>query len=97
MTALHRQFIELSKPPKEGFKPDIYHSDNYMSEMNMLLFRKIEELTLHLIEQNKIIEQLQEEGPERFGISPDSSGKKIEELSLYALELRREYKIQKRN
>jgi hypothetical protein len=53
-----------------------------LGEMNMLLLRKIEELTLHLIEQNKFIEQLKEERR----VSPDPSGKKIEKLTLYVIE-----------
>ena len=67
-----------------------------VSEMNMLLLRKIEELTLHLIEQNKIIAQLQEERPESLGISSRSigtSGKKIEELTLHAIEQNKKMEV----
>jgi hypothetical protein len=53
-----------------------------LGEMNMLLLRKIEELTLHLIEQNKIIAELKERS-----VSPDPSKKKIEELTLYQIEM----------
>jgi hypothetical protein len=49
--------------------------------MNMLLLRKIEELTLHLIEQNKLIDKLQ-----ASHTSPDESGKKVEELTLHILQ-----------
>jgi hypothetical protein len=56
-----------------------------LGEMNMLLLRKIEELTLHLIEQNKTIAELKERS-----VSPDPSGKKIEELTLYVIELKKE-------
>jgi hypothetical protein len=58
-----------------------------LGEMNMLLLRKIEELTLHLIEQNKIIAELKERS-----VSPDPSGKKIEELTLYVIEIKKENK-----
>ena len=60
-----------------------------VSEMNMLLLRKIEELTLHLIEQNKIIAQLQEE----HRVSPDTSGKQIDELTLHIIN--QEQKLEK--
>jgi hypothetical protein len=57
-----------------------------LSEMNMILLRKIEELTLYVIEQNKIITQLREEQNVSRGIS----GKKVEELMLYMIELKTE-------
>ena len=60
-----------------------------VSGMNMILLRKIEELTLHLIEQNKIIAQLQEE----HRASPDPSGKKIEELTLYQIRANEKIKM----
>jgi hypothetical protein len=61
-----------------------------LGEMNMLLLRKIEELTLYLIEQNKFIEQLKEERR----VSPDPSGKKIEELTLYVIEQNKKIELQ---
>src|SRR6185295_6708419 len=56
-----------------------------LGEMNMLLLRKIEELTLYLLEQNKLIADLKARSA-----SPDPSGKKIEELTLYVIELKKE-------
>jgi hypothetical protein len=50
-----------------------------LKEMNLLLLKKVEELTLHLIEQNKLIVQLKEQG----SVSPDASEKKVEELMLH--------------
>jgi hypothetical protein len=52
-----------------------------LGEMNMLLLRKIEELTLYILNQNKEIEKLKERS-----VSPDASGKKVEELTLYILQ-----------
>jgi hypothetical protein len=52
-----------------------------LGEMNMLLLRKIEELTLYIINQDKQIAELKERS-----VSPDVSGKKIEELTLYVIE-----------
>jgi hypothetical protein len=51
-----------------------------LSEMNMLLLRKIEELTLHLIDQNKLIDKLQFAHD-----SADASAKKMEELTLHII------------
>jgi hypothetical protein len=62
-----------------------------LGEMNMLLLRKIEELTLHLIEQNKMMAELKERS-----VSPDPSGKKIEELTLYVIELKKRDEVQQR-
>jgi len=56
-----------------------------LSEMNMLLLRKIEELTLYVIDQNKEIDELK-----KRSVSPDASGKKVEELTLYMIELKKE-------
>jgi hypothetical protein len=56
-----------------------------LSEMNMLLLRKIEELALHLIEQKKLIDKLQ-----ASHTSPYESGKKVEELTLHVIELKKE-------
>jgi hypothetical protein len=53
-----------------------------LGEMNMLLLRKIEELTLYIIEQNIKIDKL-----EQRSVSPDFSEKKIEELTLYTIEI----------
>jgi hypothetical protein len=53
-----------------------------LGEMNMLLLRKIEELTLHLIDQNKLVWQLKEDGR----VSADASAKKVEELTLHLIE-----------
>jgi hypothetical protein len=53
-----------------------------LGEMNMLLLKKVEELTLYLIEQNKFIAQLKEERR----VSSDPLGKRIEELMLYILK-----------
>jgi hypothetical protein len=55
-----------------------------VSEMNMILLRKIEELTLHVIEQNKLINQLQQNA------SLDPSGKKVEELTLHIIDQKKE-------
>jgi hypothetical protein len=60
-----------------------------LSEMNMILLRKIEELTLHVIEQNKQISKLKEER----NPSPDLSGKKVEELTLIMIELKSNNKL----
>jgi hypothetical protein len=56
-----------------------------LSEMNMLLLRKVEELTLHLIDQNKLIDKLQSAHD-----SADASAKKVEELTLHLIEIRKE-------
>lgn len=56
-----------------------------LKEMNLLLLRKIEELTLHLIEQNKEIVLLKQ-----HNASPDLSGKKVEELTLHLIEMRKQ-------
>jgi hypothetical protein len=52
-----------------------------LKEMNLLLLRKVEELTLHLIEQEKKIDELS-----KRSVSPDPSGKKVEELTLHLVE-----------
>jgi hypothetical protein len=62
-----------------------------LSEMNMLLLRKIEELTLHLIEQKKLVEKFQ-----ASQISADASAKKVEELTLHVIEQDREMKLLKK-
>jgi hypothetical protein len=61
-----------------------------LKEMNLILLRKIEELTLHLIEQNKLIMQLKDQG----SASPDPSAKKVEELTLHLIEMKKENDIQ---
>jgi hypothetical protein len=53
-----------------------------LKEMNLLLLRKIEELTLHLIEQNKQLAQVKEESR----VSADASAKKVEELTLCLID-----------
>jgi hypothetical protein len=53
-----------------------------LKEMNLILLRKIEELTLHVIDQSKLINELQNERKQ----SPDVSGKKVEELTLHLIE-----------
>ena len=53
-----------------------------LGDMNMLLLKKIEELTLHAIEQNKLISQQQ--------IANSQRQNKIEELTLYTLEQEQE-------
>lgn len=58
-----------------------------LNEMNVILLRKVEELTLYLIEQNKIIAELKERS-----VSPDPSGKKVEELTLHLIEMQKEIK-----
>ena len=63
-----------------------------LGEMNMLLLRKIEELTLYILDQNKEIEKLKERS-----VSPDASGKKVEELTLYVIELKKEVAELKEN
>lgn len=57
-----------------------------LKEMNLLLLKKIEEMTMHLIEQNKQLTQLKEESR----VSVDSSAKMTEELTIhiYILEQR---------
>ena len=60
-----------------------------LGDMNMLLLKKIEELTLYILEQNKKLEKLEERS-----VSPDLSGKKIEELTLWAIELKKENESQ---
>ncbi|MEQ8359410.1 MAG: tail fiber protein [Cytophagales bacterium] len=52
-----------------------------LKEMNLLLLRKIEEMTLHLIDQNEQMEKLQEESRVRA----EASAKKAEELMLHLL------------
>jgi hypothetical protein len=56
-----------------------------LKEMNLILLRKIEELTLHVIDQNKLINELQKERKP----SPDSSMKRLEELTLHLIEQNR--------
>lgn len=58
-----------------------------LNEMNVILLRKVEELTLYLIEQNKIIAELKERS-----VNPDPSGKKVEELTLHLIEMQKEIK-----
>jgi hypothetical protein len=58
-----------------------------LSEMNMLLLKKIEELTLYVIDQRKEMDELK-----KGSVSPDTSGKKVEELILYMMELKDENK-----
>jgi hypothetical protein len=53
-----------------------------LKEMNLILLRKIEELTLHVIDQSKLINELQKER----SASPAVSGKKVEELTLHLIE-----------
>jgi hypothetical protein len=62
-----------------------------LGEMNMLLLRKIEELTLYILDQNKEIEKLKE-----HTVSPDASGKKVEELTLYVIELKKRDEAQQK-
>ena len=54
-----------------------------LKEMNLLLLLKIEELTLHLIEQNQQFIQLKEESK----VSDEASAKKMEELTLRLVEI----------
>jgi hypothetical protein len=54
-----------------------------VSEMNMLLLRKIEELTLYVIDQRKEIDELKNRS-----VSPRVSGEKVEELMLYVIDLK---------
>jgi hypothetical protein len=61
-----------------------------LKEMNLLLLRKVEELTLHLIEQNKEIAQLKQ-----HNASPDPLGKKVEELTLHLIEMKKENETMK--
>jgi predicted transcriptional regulator len=55
-----------------------------IGQMSMVLLHKVEELTLHLIEQNKLIDKLQ-----ASSASADASGKKVEELTLHVIELKK--------
>ncbi|MEQ9413391.1 MAG: tail fiber protein, partial [Cyclobacteriaceae bacterium] len=56
-----------------------------LKEMNLLLLRKIEEMTLHLIDQNQRYAQLKEEGR----VSSEASAKKVDEMTLHILELKK--------
>ncbi len=60
-----------------------------LGEMNMLLLKKIEELTLYILDQNKELEKLKERS-----VSTDSSGKKVEELTLYVISQQNKIKEQ---
>jgi hypothetical protein len=62
-----------------------------LGEMNMLLLKKIEELTLYILDQNKELEKLKDRS-----VSPDASGKKIEELTLYVIELNNKIEAQQK-
>ncbi|HRK55438.1 MAG TPA: tail fiber protein [Cyclobacteriaceae bacterium] len=59
-----------------------------LKEMNLLLLRKIEEMTLHLIDQNQQYAQLKEESR----VSAEASAKKVEELTLYLIKQKEEIK-----
>jgi hypothetical protein len=72
--------------PEVPSAKDMEQNGINVSAMNMILLKKIEELTLHVIEQNKLINHLQEEQ----NPSPDLSGKKIEEMMLQMIELKKE-------
>ena len=61
-----------------------------LGEMNMLLLRKIEELTLYIIDQRKELDELKQRS-----VSPDPSGKKVEELTLYVIEQNKRDQVQK--
>jgi hypothetical protein len=63
-----------------------------IGQMSMVLLRKVEELTLHLIEQKKEIDKLQ-----ALHTSPYESGKKVEELTLHVIELKKELEKVKKN
>ena len=54
-----------------------------LKEMNLLLLRKIEEMTLHLIDQNQQYAQLKEESR----VSAEASAKKLEELTLHLMRI----------
>ncbi len=58
-----------------------------LGEMNSKFLRKIEELTLYIIDLNKQVSHLNQKNS-RY--SPETSGKKIEELTLYMIELQKE-------
>jgi hypothetical protein len=84
------QHKHLSEVPSAK---DMEQNGINLGEMNMILLRKIEELTLHLIEQNKMINKLQaERNP-----SPDLSGKKVEELTLLMMEQKKDIQHQKQS
>jgi hypothetical protein len=56
-----------------------------LGEMNMLLLRKIEELTLYILDQDKEIKEIKERS-----VSTDASGKKIEELTFHLIEMKKQ-------
>jgi DNA-binding winged helix-turn-helix (wHTH) protein len=57
-----------------------------LSEMNMILLRKIEELTLHVIQQDRLINQLQADR----SVSADSVQTSIEEIRDLLLDQQRQ-------
>jgi hypothetical protein len=61
-----------------------------LKEMNLLLLRKIEEMTLHLIKQSEQMALQQEESRDRA----DSSAKKVEELTLHVTKLKEKNQTQ---
>ena len=60
-----------------------------LGEMNMLLLKKIEELTLHLIEVNKENTSLRQQ----LNAKSQSQDRKIEELTLYVIELKKNQEV----
>jgi hypothetical protein len=76
------RYIKANKHlPEVPSAAEVKENGLSVGEMNVILLRKIEELTLHIIDQNKKIEAL-----EKRATTADESGKKIEELTLHLIE-----------
>jgi hypothetical protein len=82
LTELEKYIITNKHLPDVPIAEAVKENGIPVGEMNALLLRKIEELTLYVIEQNKLITKLQQER----SVSPDSTGKKLEEMTLYLIE-----------
>lgn len=87
LPSLHevKQYIDEHKHlPEVPPAKDMEENGVDLGEMNMILLKKVEELTLYLIEQDKLVGQLREE----LNIRSCVSGKKIEELTLSVTKLK---------
>ena len=79
-------FIAANKHlPNVPSEQEVEENGVKLGEMDAVLLRKIEELTLYVLKQHKQIEELQQSS-----VSPDASGRKIEELTLYIIDLKKE-------
>ncbi|HRK55437.1 MAG TPA: tail fiber protein [Cyclobacteriaceae bacterium] len=79
-----KSYIEQNKHlPEVPSAKEMEEEGINLKEMNLLLLRKIEEMTLHLIDQNQQYAQLKEESR----VSAEASAKKVEELTLHLIRI----------